>query len=75
MRVIHYYPFGYCYPIRSGADHVACNQLDYFRCQRISRSITFSRNYPRRTGLRIDFGKRFGWLNSVTRPRCALGPS
>ena len=49
MRVIHYYPFGYCYPVTNGADRVACNQLSYFRSRGFEVDCVFS-NFPENLG-------------------------
>ena len=65
MRVIHYYPWGYCYPITCGSDHVACNQLDYLRARGYEVDFVFS-NKSHKPWAEERFRERFGWLSSVT---------
>ncbi len=65
MRVIHYYPFGYCFPVTNGADRVACNQLDYFRTSGFEVDCVFA-NIPDKAWARQPFRREYGWVNSVT---------
>ena len=65
MRVIHYYPRGYCYPVTSGPDSVACNQLNYFRAAGFEVDCVFS-NLAHKAWAADQFREKFGWVNSVT---------
>jgi glycosyltransferase involved in cell wall biosynthesis len=66
MRVIHYYPWGYCYPVTSGADQVACNQLNFFREKGYEVDCVVS-NTSSKAWAADRFAEEFGWVNSVTR--------
>jgi glycosyltransferase involved in cell wall biosynthesis len=65
MRVIHYYPFGYCYPITSGSDSCICNQLNYFRTRGFEVDCVFA-NLPQKAWAQEQFEREYGWINSVT---------
>ena len=72
MRVIHYYPFGYCYPVPAVADPVACNQLDYFRARGYEVDCVFS-NQSQKSWAQGSISAEV-WVGKFGDPtRCALG--
>lgn len=65
MRVVYYYPFGYPFPVRSGADRVACNHLAYFHARGWQVDCLFG-EMSHKSATASEFQAAFPWVSSAT---------
>ncbi|HUY93176.1 MAG TPA: glycosyltransferase family 4 protein [Pirellulales bacterium] len=63
MRVTYYYPWGFFYPVNSGAAAVAMQHMEYFRSRGFKvRIVIWGDDQPSN---RLMFERRFGWLDEL----------
>lgn len=62
MIVTYYYPWGYFYPARSGADTMACRHLEYFRGRGLRPRIVLANAASAR---RAAFERHYHWAEDI----------
>jgi len=67
MLATYYYPWGFFYPARSGADTVACRHLDYFRQRGIRPHIVLTTGFwtDPASEKRAAFESHYSWAEDI----------
>jgi|GEM_PF-1758028 len=64
-KVLYFYPFGPFFPIASGSDIVAANQLEFFRKKNACVDLLIYYRDEKQSQLK-QFKNKYSWCNSIT---------